>query len=256
MNVLRTINRSYPQQHLSFGRGDAGGCLSGRVRENPAATFNPERVRYLRIAHLNLQWQGRLALPDSHFVFGYACACHRPPLGEGVRSKWALAAGRLRGFRRGYAPSRASYRYPITGMLVVAAPTTASDVVFLGRHGVCKQLERISVGRTVAFISFACSTGKPRRCSVAPSATEEPSVRLHGPHRVPVAAHLYKFSGARLALRLFFSFWMPPMPCQCYLSRSSLRMKIRRPSGFRSPQSAENESAFFPRGNRRSQDTR
>ena len=74
------------------------------------------------------------------------------------KARWADAAG--------YAVSDVTMLrrelligYLVAGVLAVAVPSSAYDVVFLSGHGALTELENVIVGPLVAFISFVCSIG-------------------------------------------------------------------------------------------------
>jgi len=128
------------------------------------------------------------------------------------KARWADAAG--------YAVSDVTMLrrelligYLVAGVLAVAVPSSAYDVVFLSGHGALTELENVIVGPLVAFISFVCSIGNvPLAAALVKGGLSfggTVAFVFADLITVPlVMVVIYgKFYGRRLALRLFFSFW-------------------------------------------------
>jgi len=126
------------------------------------------------------------------------------------KTRWADAAG--------YAVSDVTMLrrelligYLVAGVLAVAVPSSAYDVVFLSGHGALTELENVIVGPLVAFISFVCSIANVPLAA----ALFKGGLSFGGTVAfvfadlitVPLVVIYGKFYGRRLALRLFFSFW-------------------------------------------------
>ncbi len=101
--------------------------------------------------------------------------------------------------------------YLVAGILAVAVPASAYDVVFFSGHGFLTDLENVIVGPFVAFISFVCSIGNVPLAAalfkgglgfggtvafVFADLIALPLVLIYG-----------KLYGRRIALRIFLSFW-------------------------------------------------
>ena len=102
--------------------------------------------------------------------------------------------------------------YLVAGFLAVAVPARVFQTVFLSGHGLLTDIENVIIGPFIAFISFVCSIGN------VPLAAA-----LYGGHisfggtvafifadliALPLVIIYAKFYGKRLAVRLFFSFWL------------------------------------------------
>ena len=137
---------------------------------------------------------------------------HGVNLRQRLRSKagWADAAG--------YAVSDLSMLrrelvigYLVAGVLAVAIPASAYDVVFFSGHGIWTELENVIVGPFVAFISFVCSIGNVPLAA----ALFKGGLSFGGTVAfvfadliaLPLVIIYGKFYGRRIALRILFSFW-------------------------------------------------
>ncbi|MEW1808743.1 permease [Pseudarthrobacter sp. NPDC080039] len=137
---------------------------------------------------------------------------HGVGLWQRLRSKagWADAAG--------YAVSDLSMLrrelligYLVAGILAVAVPASAYNVVFFSGHGLWTDLENVIVGPFVAFISFVCSIGNVPLAA----ALFKGGLSFGGTVAfvfadliaLPLVIIYAKFYGRRIATRIFFSFW-------------------------------------------------
>ncbi|GAC1374001.1 MAG: hypothetical protein NVSMB43_12140 [Pseudarthrobacter sp.] len=137
---------------------------------------------------------------------------HGVSLWQRLRSKtgWADAAG--------YAVSDVSMLrrelfigYLVAGILAVAVPASAYNVVFFSGHGFWTDLENVIVGPFVAFISFVCSIGNVPLAA----ALFKGGLSFGGTVAfvfadliaLPLVIIYAKFYGRGIATRIFFSFW-------------------------------------------------
>lgn len=137
---------------------------------------------------------------------------HGANLWQRLRSKagWADSAG--------YAVSDLSMLrrelvigYLVAGVLAVAVPASAYDMVFFSGHGIWTDLENVIVGPFVAFVSFVCSIGNVPLAA----ALFKGGLSFGGTVAfvfadliaLPLVIIYAKFYGRRIALRILFSFW-------------------------------------------------
>lgn len=135
------------------------------------------------------------------------------PLRRRLRSRagWADAAG--------YAVSDVTMLrrelllgYLLAGILAVAVPASVYGAVFVSGHGVLTDVENVVVGPFIAFISFVCSVGNVPLAA----ALYEGGISFGGTVAfvfadliaLPLVLIYAKFYGRRVAVRLFFTFWV------------------------------------------------
>ncbi|HEU4568445.1 MAG TPA: permease [Marmoricola sp.] len=135
------------------------------------------------------------------------------PLRERLRSRagWADAAG--------YAVSDVTMLrrelllgYLLAGILAVAVPASVYSAVFVSGHGLLTDVENVVVGPFIAFISFVCSVGNVPLAA----ALYEGGISFGGTVAfvfadliaLPLVLIYAKFYGRRIAVRLFFTFWL------------------------------------------------
>jgi hypothetical protein len=135
------------------------------------------------------------------------------PLRERLRSRagWADAAG--------YAVSDVTMLrrelllgYLLAGILAVAVPASVYGAVFVSGHGLLTDVENVVVGPFIAFISFVCSVGNVPLAA----ALYEGGISFGGTVAfvfadliaLPLVLIYAKFYGRRIAVRLFFTFWL------------------------------------------------
>ncbi|MCZ2404437.1 permease [Paenarthrobacter sp. Z7-10] len=138
---------------------------------------------------------------------------HGVSLWSRLRSKagWADAAG--------YAVSDVSMLrrelligYLVAGILAVAVPASAYNIIFFAGHGFWTDLENVIVGPFVAFISFVCSIGNVPLAA----ALFKGGLSFGGTVAfvfadliaLPLVIIYGKFYGRRIATRIFLSFWV------------------------------------------------
>jgi hypothetical protein len=135
------------------------------------------------------------------------------PLRQRLRSRagWVAAAGYaisdLKMLRR-----ELVIGYLVAGILAVAVPTSIYGVLFLQGHGIWTELENVIVGPFIAFISFVCSVGNVPLAA----ALFKGGFSFGGTIAfifadliaIPLVIIYGRFYGRRLAIRLFFSFWV------------------------------------------------
>jgi uncharacterized membrane protein YraQ (UPF0718 family) len=135
------------------------------------------------------------------------------PFRERLRSRtgWADAAGYtvsdLTMLRR-----ELVIGYVVAGFIAVAVPASVFNTLFLPGHGLLSDVANAVVGPLIAFISFVCSIGNVPLAA----ALYEGGISFGGTVAfvfadllaLPLVVIYGKLYGRRLAVRLFFSFWL------------------------------------------------
>ena len=102
--------------------------------------------------------------------------------------------------------------YGVAGLIAVAVPATVFTTVFLPGHGLFTDLENAVVGPLIAFVSFVCSIGNVPLAA----ALYDNGISFGGTVAfvfadllaLPLVVIYGKFYGRRLAVRMFFVFWL------------------------------------------------
>ena len=137
----------------------------------------------------------------------------RAPFRERVRTRraWADAAGYtvsdLMMLRK-----EIIIGYAVAGFIAVAVPTSVFHAVFVPGHGLLSDLANVVVAPLIAFVSFVCSIGNVPLAA----ALYEGGISFGGTVAfvfadllaLPLVVIYAKLYGRRLAVRLFFSFWL------------------------------------------------
>jgi YHS domain-containing protein/uncharacterized membrane protein YraQ (UPF0718 family) len=102
--------------------------------------------------------------------------------------------------------------YVVAGFIAVAVPAAVFETIFMSGHGVATDIENVIVGPLIAFVSFVCSIGNVPLAA----ALYEGGISFGGTVAfvfadllaLPLVVIYAKFYGRRLAVRLFFAFWL------------------------------------------------